>query len=315
MRILLTTLIIFPFLLFSQNNKIYEYSPKWKVGDKKEITLNTTYKLWDKEKLAIDETDSIKYGSVEVTDKTKEAYTLHIRIKNIAFGIIEEIYKNIDLRLLEYEYMLLIYEFNKIDGSYSLRNWKDIQGFMNESFSGIDSILKSEDQSLYFRSQLLLMPEKSLMNDKSAFENKMQEQIGYLFTPYGKKFTLNTAIVTESQEKNVFPFNNTSEINVITKLSLTKIDKSTKTTEFTEIWEYDFEEVKKNTLAYLKSVKLADFKDHTTDNLDIGITQSSKIRYNYKTTWISEAYFEATSSYISPDGSMKTHETSFIKIN
>ena len=103
--------------LFAQNIK---FTPKWKVGTTKKVTIKQTEKEYQGD-ILLEDTTKYNDATIKVLSETENSYTLELVYENQALTQVIELYDKMDTDLREYSDITLIYEVDKGTGSKELK--------------------------------------------------------------------------------------------------------------------------------------------------------------------------------------------------
>lgn len=120
----------------------------------------------------------------------------------------------------------MIYSVHKETAESELLNWEDAQKFMNKSFDQIFNVMndKAPDVAPYI--EFALMPISEIFNSKENIEAYMEDNFGYILTPFNKNFKVGETI--SSVEKGENPFNPFQEVSATTLVTLATVHPESK---------------------------------------------------------------------------------------
>ena len=274
---------------FAQN-KEYSFKPKWKVGDKKTVSIVQQETEYKRGELVSDDTSYIS-AELSVLSEDDKNYTLKVLYENVALKAAISFYDKMGEELSGYKNLELKYSVEKQTGKPELTNWKEAQQFMSTSFDKIDEIIakKAPDAASY--TKLIFAPLRDIFNSKENIESYMSSEVGYLLFPYGKKFVTGDTLKVISTGAN--PFNPRDSIRQTTVSYLSNIDDAKKVCDInmTEIFDLTkFKEMMKTMMEkMMKSSEAADkSKDKAAkeiDSVDFDVTNNTVITFDYNSTW------------------------------
>ena len=147
-QLLLSIFFLSAFInLFSQA-ETFTFLPKWKVGDKKIISVFQRSKSITEDGI---KEDSVQYldREVLVIGEDKNYYTLQVNYENIALRTVVERFTNVKNNaigdLTGYKRLLLKYRVNRHTFKADLTNWKEVHDSLQWSFDQVTQKVKDEN--------------------------------------------------------------------------------------------------------------------------------------------------------------------------
>lgn len=307
-KIITAAFIAISVLGFGQD---YNFKPQWKKGDVKKITIEQIERKYEDDKLL---SDTIIYNEarIEVLKDNKDSYTLEILMENQALRAAIEFYDKLGEELIEYKDLKLIYSVNKETTEFELLNWEEAQKFMNESFGQITSILEEKAPDMASFVGFVFMPLEEMFKSKENIEAYMEDDIGYIVTPFNKDFKLGEVITTTETGEN--PFNPMQEVSATTHLTLEKVDKGSKTCTINKEVELDLSEfiemiksmMQKMAESFGANDSITAEKSKEMDEFEMDIENLQVISFDYETTWVTKVVGNGVVSGTDPKKGVKT---------
>jgi len=290
-----TIVVSFLILVFSLNSQAQQYNflPKWKKGDIKKISITEIEQEFLNDVLLADTTvysDAI----VKVVDEDDDTYTLEILLENMAYITFNDFNDGPDEKMKDYEYLSLIYSIDKKTAEYELKKWKDVRNSMKECIDEIESIYEKSMPEMLSLMEYIFEPFQESFESEEGINEYMEEEMGYLFLPFNKNFTLGET--TEVIESTPNPFNATDEISVTTYTTLESVNEEEKTCVIEQKVVFDLSEFKEMMMNLLQGLVEAMGADDSTStsvedelgafDMDMDIHQS--ITFDFNTTWVTK---------------------------
>ena len=307
-KIFTISLLIVSTLGFSQD---YNFKPKWNKGDVKKVTITQVEKEYEDGKL-ISDTTIYNEARVEVLKVNKDDYTLEILLENQALRAAIEFYDKLGEELKDYKDLKLIYSVNKETAESELQNWEDAKKFMNNSFEQISSVLENKTPDVAPFIGMVFMPLKEIFKSKENIEAYMEDNIGYILTPFNKNFKVGETITTTETGEN--PFNPMQEISTTTLLTLESVNKEAKTCLINQEVELDLSEfiemmkgmMQKMSQSFGANDSITAEKSKEMDEFEMDIENLQVITFNYETTWVTKVVGTGIVSGTDPKKGVKT---------
>jgi len=273
--------------------KEYYFSPKWIVGEKKTISIVQSEKEYKAGKL-VEDTTTYMEGEMVVLKDNGDNYTLKVLYDNVALKSVQSFYTATNEELKVYKKLALIYKINKKDGKSELLNWKEVQSFMNESFSQINSLMKKKNPDLVPLTKMMLLPIQESFKSKENIEAYMYKEIGDIVFPYGTKYKIaDTIRMTESSAN---PFNAADTVSQTTISYLSNVNETLQTCDINKVIRLDLEKFKAMLTSMIlqmsNSSKATDEQKkqikEDVKNVKMESTNLTVIHFNYKSTWVTD---------------------------
>lgn len=289
----------------------YNFKPLWKKGEVKEVKISQVEKEYEDGQLISKDTFENE-ARIEVLDIDGDHYTLEILMENQALSSAMEFYKKIGKELNDYTDLKLIYSVHKETSEAELMNWEEAQKFMLDSFEQISSVLdkKAPDTAPFIG--LIFSPLEEIFSSKENIEAYMEDNIGYILTPFNKDFKLGETITkTESGEN---PFNPSQDISATKMLTLVSVDEDSKTCEIHQEIELDLSEfiqmMKEMMLSMSESFgadeSVTAEKSKEMDDFEMDIENLQVITFDYESTWVTSVVSTGTVSGTDPKKGIKS---------
>lgn len=307
-RLITIALLAVSTLGFGQD---YKFKPKWNKGDVKQITITQVEREFEDDKL-ISDTTIFNQAAIKVLKDNKESYTLEILMENQALRSAIELYDNLGEELKDYKDLKLIYSVNKETAESELLNWKEAQKFMNESFDQITIVFEDKMPEMAPYIGMIFMPLEEIFKSKENIEAYMDDNIGYILTPFNKDFKIGETITTTETGEN--PFNPMQEISATTLLTLESVDKEAKTCTINQEIELDLTEfiemmkgmMQKMSQSFGANDSITAEKSKEMDEFEMDIENLQVITFDYQTTWVTKVVGTGIVSGTDPKKGIKT---------
>ncbi len=289
----------------------YNFKPLWKKGDLKHVAITQVEREYEDGEL-ISDTTYFNEARIEVVGAAKDDFILEILLENQALRSATEFYDKLGNELKEYQDLKLIYSVNKETAKSELQNWEDAQEFMNNSFEQISVVLNDKAPDLAPYIEMVFMPVREIFKSKENIEAYMDENIGYILTPFNKSFAVGeTMTLTETGEN---PFNPMQEMSVTTLLTLESVNKKAQTCIINQEVELDlseFIEMMKDMMRKMAESVGADEgitaeKSEEIAGFEMDIENQQIITFDYKTTWVTKVVSTGVISGTDPKKGTKT---------
>jgi len=309
MKIIFTiSLLTISTLGFSQD---YNFKPHWTTGDIKQITLTQVEREYEDDELMSD-TTIYNDARIKVLKENKDIYTLEILYENQALRAAQEFYDKLNEELKEYKDLRLIYSINKATAESELLNWKDAQKFMNNSFDQISTVLDEKAPDVAPFIGMVFMPLREIFKSKENIEAYMEDNIGYILTPFNKSFKIGETITSTETGEN--PFNPMQEISATTLLTLESVNKESKTCTINQEVELDLSEfiemmkgmMQKMSQSFGANDSITAEKSKEMDEFEMDIENLQVITFDYETTWVTKVVGTGIVSGTDPKKGIKT---------
>src|SRR5690554_366737 len=309
MKIIFTiSLLTISTLGFSQD---YNFKPHWTTGDIKQITLTQVEREYEDDELMSD-TTIYNDARIKVLKENKDIYTLEILYENQALRAAQEFYDKLNEELKEYKDLRLIYSVNKTTAESELLNWKDAQKFMNNSFDQISTVLDEKAPDVAPFIGMVFMPLREIFKSKENIEAYMEDNIGYILTPFNKSFKIGETITSTETGEN--PFNPMQEISATTLLTLESVNKESKTCTINQEVELDLSEfiemmkgmMQKMSQSFGANDSITAEKSKEMDEFEMDIENLQVITFDYETTWVTKVVGTGIVSGTDPKKGIKT---------
>lgn len=307
-RIFTISLLTISTLGFSQD---YNFKPHWTTGDIKQITITQVEREYEDDELMSD-TTIYNDARIKVLKENKDNYTLEILYENQALRAAQEFYDKLNEELKEYKDLRLIYSVNKATAESELLNWKDAQKFMNNSFDQISTVLDEKAPDVAPFIGMVFMPLREIFKSKENIEAYMEDNIGYILTPFNKSFKIGETITSTETGEN--PFNPMQEISATTLLTLESVNKESKTCTINQEVELDLSEfiemmkgmMQKMSQSFGANDSITAEKSKEMDEFEMDIENLQVITFDYETTWVTKVVGTGIVSGTDPKKGIKT---------
>lgn len=181
-----------------------KFTPKWKKGDKRKISMLTEEKKWKKGKLVKDEQTPME-ALLTVKNVTKEHFEIHLKYENFALTTYDKVYDMTGESAKEFAELNLVYHVSKDGKQYDLINWKEAKAVItgnSEDFKNkMESNTDKKDTNSVFSSLAKLG--SSRFDNKEAVETMFDEEIEALLVAFQSSYSKDTVTVVE-MAKNPF---------------------------------------------------------------------------------------------------------------
>lgn len=285
----ITFLAIICYHAFGQTAE-YKFTPKWKEGDKKTVTIEqneTEYKNGE----LVEENTSHLTTEIEILKENNDDYILKVVHENIALRTVVNFYDKLGDELNTYKNLKLEFRINKQTGKADLINWKDAQQFMNESFDQINTLLKKKVPDMAGIAKRTFVPIVEMFKSKENIEAYMSNEIGFLLFPYDKIFVVGDTLSTKESCAN--PFNPLDMITQTTLSYLSNLDETKKICDINTTEIYDLTEFKEMMKTMMENMtKSLGAEDSTRDkaakeinSIDFDMSNLTVITFDYNSTW------------------------------
>ncbi|MES2429351.1 MAG: hypothetical protein V4556_00360 [Bacteroidota bacterium] len=303
----------------SAQKTAYAFSPKWKIGDKRTISIVQKEKELKKEKWT-EEEPNIVAAEITVTKEDNENYFLKVLYENVAMTSAIKFYDRLGEELADYKNLDLQYKVNKQTGKPELLNWQEAQQFVNKSFEQIDSLLQKKVPDDAEFAGYAFAPIKKIFESQENIESYMTDNIGYIFFPYNKQYIVgDTMRIVERCENPLSPGDTTTQTTIS---YLSKIDDANKRCTIYSSAILDLTEFKKMMITMMQTMTSAfgaedSVKTKATkeiNELDFDVTNSTTIDYDYGTSWPIEIVKLVRVTGSDPSGKRETTVSSTVTI-
>lgn len=309
-RLITIALLSISTLGFGQD---YNFQPKWTKGVVKQITITQVEREFEDDKL-ISDTTIYNQATIKVLEDNKDSYSLEILMENQALRSAIELYDKLGEELKDYKDLKLIYSVNKETAESELLNWKEAQKFMNESFDQITIVLEDKTPDMAPYIGMIFMPIEEIFKSKENIEAYMDDNIGYILTPFNKDFKIGETITTTETGEN--PFNPMQEISATTLLTLESVDKEAKTCTINQEIELDLTEfiemmkgmMQKMSQSFGANDSITAEKSKEMDEFEMDIENLQVITFDYETTWVTKVVDTGIVSGTDPKKGIKTRQ-------
>jgi len=282
------------FTALEVNAQVYRYTPNWKVGDVKTISIQIDEREYENETLM---SDSTRYNDtrIEVLSENKDYYVVEVLMENQALVSAIEMYDKMDDELEEYKDLKLIFTIDKYTTETELQNWEEAQLFMNDSYDAITDLFDEKIPEMSSMVGLVFAPLKMAFKSKETTEDYMETFIGYLLTPFNKDFEIGKQISAVESGEN--PFNPMMEINITTLYTLKQLDEASTTCIIEEEVVMDISEfiemmkamVEQMASAFGAADSTADKAKNQMSDFKMDITSVNEITFDYSSTWVTKS--------------------------
>jgi hypothetical protein len=284
------TLITVSTICFGQD---YNFKPKWKKGDVKQISITQVEKRFE-DGVLISDTVTYDHATVKVKKSTKENYIIEISVELEEINLAIKMNEALGEDLKDYKDFRLQYAVNKQTGKHELMNWEEIHELMNKTIDEITTILEEKIPDFKFMTYSVIMPLKQLFKSQESIEDYMENYTGFLFIPFNKDFRIGDTITNIEKEKN--PFNPKQEISATEKLTLTSIDEDAKIALMHQEVDLDLGEFIEMIKAMMQQMSesagvhdsIIEEKSKEMDDFEMEMTYNTEITFDYKTTWVTK---------------------------
>lgn len=271
-------------------SKGFAFTPKWKVGEKKTVTIAQHETEYKKGKL-VEDTTRYLGAALNVLEESPDDYTLEILYENVALRVAIDFFERIADELKGYKNLQLKYRVNKKTGKTELINWKEAQTFINKSFDQINVLLEKKVPDVAEYAKLAFTPITEMFESKENIEAYVNSEIGFLIFPYGKKFvTGDTLRITQACTN---PFSPTETIDQTTLSYLSNINESKGQCDINSSEIYDlgtFKEMMKSMMVKMSKTFGASESDRDKaakeiDSIDFDVSNETTITFDYNSSW------------------------------
>ena len=291
--------------------QVYKFTPKWKKGDQKNISVARTEKEFRND-IIVSDTTIYSEASIHVLKEDKENYTIEIIYENVALKAAIEFYDKLGEELKSYQNLKLIYQINKETAEYDLINSKEVKKFMDQSFDAITEILEEKVPDIAPLTGLFLKPVIDLFDSKENIEAYMESEIGYLLTPFNKNFQLGESIsITETAEN---PFDPSHEVSSTVNLKLESVEKDIAIIQQEVVLDLsEFKEMIKKLMTEMnKSFEgndsIMEVKKKELDDFDMNMINEQDITFDMNSTWVTKVFTTTAVTSADPKKGMRKKE-------
>lgn len=282
--------LILSFFAFSQE---YTFTPKWKVGDEKILSITTDQKETEDGKTTTD-TTFVHTIDLTVLKEEGDVYTLETFHPNVAITTVIPLYSDIVNELPKYQKVKYISTFNKKTGEVEVINSDEISDVMDKSFKEVTKTLKKKADIDEWVTNLTFMTLKTTYQSKKSIQDAFDKEMNLLFIPYGETLILNKPTVVSLEEEN--PFKPGTTLNQTTTTELVSINSKTNECQINQKLEFDLEpfiEIMKKLFAGFIELapdeeKKKEFKE-SLDNMVMEMINNSETFYDTKSTWVTKS--------------------------
>lgn len=282
--------LILSFFAFSQE---YTFTPKWKIGEKKTLSIITDQKEIKDGEITTDTTFT-SVIDLTVLKKEGDVYTLETFHPNVAIATVIPLYPEIVNELPKYQKVKYISTFNKKTGVVEVINSDEISDIMTKSFEEVTKTLKKKAEIEEWLINLTFISLKMTYQSEKSIQDAFEKEMNLLFIPYGETLTLNKKSVKTVEEEN--PFKPGTTLNQTTTTELVSINSKTNKCQINQKLEFDLEpflDIMKKLLAGFSEMatteeKKKDFQK-SLDNMVMDMITNSETFYNTKSTWITKS--------------------------
>ncbi|MDB5284864.1 MAG: hypothetical protein JWO06_3939 [Bacteroidota bacterium] len=291
-KILLPVILLCVFTAIFSQTKPISFLPKWKVGEKKTVTIVERKKEVEDGNTKKDTTESSK-AEISVVAESKDDYTVKIVYDNLALNSVTSLLsKPADLG--KYKSLDLKYSVNKRDGKVELINWKEVETFMVSSFDLLNAILKDKEPDMAPLAKSILGPIREQLKGKTNVQSYMEGEIGYLLYPYDKKLGSRDTLKTEQSMPS--PFKAGDSLNTTTITYLSNINETAHVCDINKVTQYDLSKF----MAMMKTLMAGMSKNMGSDGkkkdaqkemekelakMKFDISQREVTTFDYNTSW------------------------------
>ena len=309
-RIFALALIRLSSLAFCQE---YHFKPLWKKGEQKKISITQVEEEFEDGELISSET-TYNDASIKVVKDNKDTYTLEILMENQALKAAIELYDKLGDELTDGKDLKLLYSVNKETAEAELLNWKEAQKFMHNSIDQITAILDEKVPDIAPFMGMVFLPIKEIYKSKENIEASMEENIGFILTPFNKDFKLGEPISTTEVGDN--PFNPMSEMSFTTNLTLKSVDEANKICTLQQEIEFDlsaFNQMIKDMMLKMTEAFGVDDSARAKQKKDLedfkmDIETKEVLSFNYQSTWVNKVVNTYTISGKDPKSGLETRK-------
>jgi hypothetical protein len=273
--------------------QIYNFSPNWKVGDSKKISITQAESEFENGKL-IASTSTNNEAEIKVLKVTADSYLVEITMENQAMIAAASFYEKLGEELKEYRDLRLLYQVNRSTAKAELQNWEEVKDFIDKSFEQITSLLEEKVPDEAFFVGLVFMPIKEIFKSKENVEAYVQESIGFLLSPFNKDFKLGETLTVVEISNN--PFKPTEKIEVTNLFTLESVDTQSKVCTINHETKIDlskFIEMMRSMMMKMAESMGVDEEDtakktQELDEFNLDMKSNQVITFDYNSTWVTK---------------------------
>lgn len=221
----LLSLLLFVCLCTAQNTE-YFFTPKWKVGDKRHLQIETVkeeIKDGNKEPAELEEMEA----DVEITKEDADNYYMTVSYENVVYRATASLYDKLDEQAKTYKRIELKYKVNKKTGEFDLVNWKEVQSIITGSIDDMTKLMKKKDKDAGSMAGLIFEPITKLFESKETITAYASDEIGYISAAFGKKLKVGDTLSVTEKVQNPFMPGDSIEGTTLTFLKSVNTDKQT----------------------------------------------------------------------------------------
>lgn len=282
-------LLTIPFSAFGQFTAP-QFTPKWKVGEKKIVVAEQHETEYKADKLVEDTTQYLEY-EITVVKENRDNYILAVRFENVALRSAMILFDKLGEKLKRFEKIELQCQVDKLSGKAELLNWKAASKFMLESMRQMSTLIhkKAPDMSPFVN--LAFTPIKVAFSNKVSIESYFNTEIGYMFFPFGKNFSANDTVRIVEECEN--PFQPSDTMLMTTLAYISNDNPLRKTCDINTVEVYDLDGFRIMMSAMMKKMfsnfaqndSSTDRKEMEFNDIEFDIQKKTVIAFNYTTTW------------------------------
>lgn len=178
--------LILSFFAFSQE---YSFIPKWKVGDKKTISISTRDIITPNNRFESSDTTIFEKITISILKEDSDFYTIEVNYDNPVVSIFIYELPSITKKLNPYSQIKFTYTLNKKTKQIQVQNWQEIQTKVFKQRDKVQSIVLKESKEL--NQQLLNMifiPIKMMFNSEKMTNLYFKNILGFLTLPFEREY-------------------------------------------------------------------------------------------------------------------------------
>lgn len=179
----------------------YTLAPKWKVGEKKELTITRTTTKSGSGQPSDPETETEKI-QLEVTGEDEMSYTMKLQVQNPIFIGLQDIDESLPQKLSDHRQLTLVQKIQKKTGKIEIVNWAELQSGMKQTLDIVEKHLTGENNEMASYLNLVIAPLSKTFEDQENYLKEFSKSTGNIFSLYGTTITAGDSVITTESTPN-----------------------------------------------------------------------------------------------------------------
>jgi hypothetical protein len=287
LAILFTILLITQIAFTQAQQRVF--TPNWKVGEKKYISIVEEKIAYESDSLKTNETNTIE-GEITVTRADNLSYFLTIKYENVVLQSFQKLYDKLGEELPAFKTIELQYKVNKQTGKSDMVNWKEANDYVQKSFVEVSKIINNKMPETAGMLDIVFAPIKDLFKSKESAEGFFGKELGCVLSPFGRKYSTVDTLVTQERTKN--PFGQDS-LSATTRSILSNVNDANGTCDIISSTEMDMSQLVQMIKSMMtKMMKGMEGKDDEAkealaelDKIKMEMVNSEVLSFNFRTSW------------------------------